>query len=142
MGEENLYLCVSGVKKFFAVILSILYFATTSGATVHLHYCMGKLIEKNLWKEEGESCSKCGMEKSQKPGNDCCKEEQKQVKIEKEHNKTETVFHPIVPVVPVSSFSIMPVVTFSSITEENPTGNAPPIINGLALFKRNCIFRI
>lgn len=82
------------------------------------------------------------MEKSEQSGNDCCKEEQKQIKIEKEHQKTETVFQPLVPQALLSSFVDKPTVSISSITEENPTGNAPPRSNGPALFKRNCVFRI
>lgn len=139
---NKLYLCWVTVKKFFTVILALLYLATTSGATVHLHYCMGKLIEKELWAAEDESCSQCGMEKDSRPGNDCCKDEQQLVKIEKEHQKTETVFQPLQIVSQVPSYTELTPVTFSSITEENPTSNAPPFSNRLALFKRNCVFRI
>lgn len=130
------------MKKFFTVILALLYLATTSGATIHLHYCMGKLIEKDLWAAGEKSCSKCGMEKSSRSGNDCCKDEQQLVKIEKEHQKTETVFQPLQIVSQLPSYSELTAVTFSSITEENPTSNAPPPGSRLALFKRNCVFRI
>lgn len=130
------------MKKVFTVILALLYLATTSGATVHLHYCMGKLVDKNLWNQENDSCSKCGMEKSSDSGNDCCKDEQQLVKVEKEHQKTETVFQPLQLVTPVPTYSELTAVSFSSITEENPTSNAPPRGSGLALFKRNCVFRI
>lgn len=130
------------MKKLFAAILSILYFATTAGATVHLHYCMDKLVEQKLWQEENKSCAKCGMDKSRQSESDCCKEEQKQIKIEKEHQKTEADFQPFVPVAPVFSSTEPSAVSFSSITEENPTSNAPPRSSGPALFKRNCVFRI
>lgn len=130
------------MKKVFTVILALLYLATTSGATVHLHYCMGKLVDKNLWHEETDSCSQCGMEKSSGAGNDCCKDEQQQVKVEKEHQKTETVFQSLQLVAPVTVYSELTAASFSSITEENPTSNAPPRSSGPALFKRNCVFRI
>lgn len=130
------------MKKVFTLILTVLYLATTSGATIHLHYCMGKLIEKDLWKAEKKACSKCGMEKSSRSGNDCCKDTQQQVKIEKEHQKAETVFQPLQLVSTATSYSEVTVVSFSSITEENPSSNAPPRSSGPALFKRNCVFRI
>lgn len=82
------------------------------------------------------------MEKSSKPANDCCKDEKQLVKIEKEHQKTETVFQPLQIEAQVPSYTELTAVTFSSVTEENPTSNAPPLCSNLALFKRNCVFRI
>lgn len=130
------------MKKFFAAILTLLYFASTSGATVHLHYCMDKLVDAKLWSSNKEACSKCGMVKSPKSDNDCCKEKQQQVKVEKEHQKTETEFQTLHPVAPLPSYGELTTVSLSSITEENPTSNAPPRSCGPALYKRNCVFRI
>ena len=79
------------MKKFFAAILAILYFATTTGATVHLHYCMDKLVEQSLWHSEKDQCSKCGMDKSlEKKG--CCKDEYKQVKVGNAHYSPDVAF--------------------------------------------------
>lgn len=131
------------MKKFLASILAVLYFATTAGATVHLHYCMGKMVEQNLWHEQKKTCSKCGMENSQQD-NGCCKDEHKQVKVENDHYASAVVFHSMQlasAALPVTFLEI-PDIAFSSITEENPTGHAPPRSSGIALYKRICVFRI
>jgi hypothetical protein len=133
------------VKKFLATILAILYLATTTGATVHMHYCMGKLVEQNLWHNQKEQCSKCGMDKSEtKDDKGCCKDEHKQVKVEKDHYTSDVAFQAmqIAAVALPVSFIEIPAIAFSSITEENPNSNAPPRSSSIAIYKRYCVFRI
>ena len=132
------------MKKFFATILAILYLATTTGATIHMHYCMDKLVELNLWHSEKDQCNNCGMETSQQADNGCCKDEHKQVKLENDHYKSGVAFQAVQSAtitLPVDFLQI-PLVAFSSVTEENPRSNAPPRSCGLAIYKRNCVFRI
>ena len=139
----KLYLCRQAVKKFFVTILAIMYLATTTGATVHMHYCMGKLEEQNLWHSEKEQCGKCGMDKDLQDKS-CCKDEHKQVKVENDHFKTQVASLEMqfaALALPVS-FIDVPAIEFSSITEENPTSNAPPRSCGIAIYKRNGVFRI
>lgn len=138
---NNFYLCQTAVKKVFAFILALLYFATTIGATVHLHYCMGRLVEVGLHQRTSEACSECGMLISQS-GNDCCKEKQQQVKIEKEHQKADVDYQPLVPIAPAASFAVLPAVALASLAEKHPTGHAPPRSTAPAIYKRNCVFRI
>ena len=132
------------MKKFLILILTFTYFASTSGATVYMHYCMGKMVEWNVTGSEKENCPHCGMDKSKKSDKGCCKDEHKQLKVINDHNITETalqVLHVAALALPVSFIEI-PAIAFSSITEENPTGNAPPRSSGIAIYKRNCVFRI
>lgn len=72
------------MKRFIVSILAILYLATASGATVHLHYCMGKLMGISLsGHNDDHKCSRCGMTK--KSGKGCCKDENKVIKATHEH---------------------------------------------------------
>lgn len=66
------------MKRFLTTILAILYMATATGTTVHLHYCMGKLVSAGLIQyDDSHLCGRCGMKKSSsKKG--CCKDETKQ----------------------------------------------------------------
>ena len=108
-----------------------------------MHYCMGKMVEWNVMGDEKEKCPHCGMDKS-KSDKDCCKNEHKQLKITNHQSITETAFQGIQllsSALPISYFEI-PDIAFSSITEENPTSNAPPQNSGIAIYKRNCVFRI
>ena len=39
----------AAVKKVFSFILTLLYFASTVGTTIHQHYCMGELVGISLF---------------------------------------------------------------------------------------------
>ncbi|MBX3255626.1 hypothetical protein DC498_21455 [Terrimonas sp.] len=132
------------MKKIFLFILAFTYFASTSGATLHLHYCMGKMVEWSVSDNEEENCPICGSDKGKMVEKGCCKDEHKQLKITNDHSITETAFQGLylMAVALPDSFIDIPAITFSSITEENPTSNAPPYSTGTPIYKRNCVFRI
>ncbi len=105
---------------------------------------MGNLVESNLSHDEEEQCSKCGMDKTKSGDNGCCKDEYKQVKLNVDHQLTISDFD-FLQTVAVSEPAFFPgtlSVNVSSIAEENPTSNAPPQSRGIAIYKRNCVFRI
>lgn len=66
------------MKRILVTILALLYMAGATGATVHVHYCMGKVMGANFGHGDDEMCVKCGMKKSVSKG--CCKDEHKTVK--------------------------------------------------------------
>lgn len=76
------------MKRIAAFILLMLYFVTSTGGTMHYHYCMGELANSSFWGEKQKKCGKCGMEKSEKENNGCCKDEQQWVKIEDDQKGT------------------------------------------------------
>ena len=131
------------MKKFFLAILAIVYISTSIGATVHVHYCMGKLAEWGVGHKESSSCGKCGMEQSIKRENGCCKDENKFIKNNVDQKGVEAAcqtFHSVA-IAPVA-FIELPVVSIFSVTEENPSSHAPPRDSGVAIYIRNCVFRI
>lgn len=132
------------VKRIFVVILSILYITSTTGATLHMHYCMGKLADWGLGHKSSEKCSKCGMVKKNKKGNDCCKDEHKFLKNDADQKTAETVSRLITVlwVAVPASFVEMSFNDFTSLTVENPASNAPPRSMGTAIYIRNCTFLI
>ncbi len=131
------------MKKFLITILAFLYISSTVGATVHFHYCMGELVQLGLWHSETNKCGTCGMEKNNAKPNSCCKDEHKLVKIEKDQKATAAIemlqlFSYAAPV----SFIEAPEHDLSSVTEENPFSHAPPRSSTIAVYIRNCVFRI
>jgi hypothetical protein len=66
------------MKRAFIIVLSLLYMASATGATVHVHYCMGKIISLSLSHTEEDICGKCGMKKDTRKK--CCKDEYKTFK--------------------------------------------------------------
>ncbi len=130
------------MKTIVAIFFLIIYSFTTVGATVHMHYCMNKLIGSSLYHNKEKKCEKCGMRKSAIKG--CCKDEHQFVKLEREHQKTQPIasvsflFTPIVS----PSFFTYNQVTVSLTTETAHESNAPPNTFRDKLYIHNCVFRI
>jgi len=130
------------MRKITVIILAFLYFTASSGATMHLHYCMGKLIDWKLSENSKvQKCLNCGMEKV--PHKGCCKDEHKQLKVDdqKPVEANLSLVHLISTAV-ITPFFELTSVYVPSILEQHPLTNAPPREQGLPLFIRNCVFRI
>lgn len=72
------------MKRILVTILSILYIASATGATVHLHYCMGEFTGASLVHNDEHKCGKCGMVKKDRDKG-CCKDEHKTFKSAEHH---------------------------------------------------------
>lgn len=132
------------MRKFFLTILAFVYIASSIGATINMHYCMGKLANWDIGHNVSKTCGKCGMEKAAEKNNGCCKDEKKFVKIiadqqvSKDGLQVQPVFSVHIPI----DFIELPAIDFSSVTIANPFGNAPPRSSGVAVYIRNCVFLI
>lgn len=132
------------MKKVLAVILALVYMSTTTGANIHMHYCMGKLADWGLGHNKSKTCGECGMEKSEEKDNGCCKDEHKFVKNDGDQKIAEAGFQMMQlasAALPVTFFEI-PVNNISSVTEENPISHAPPRSSGVAVYILNRTFLI
>lgn len=132
------------MKKLLVAILALLYISTSVGATVHMHYCMGKLADWGPGHNKSKTCGKCGMEISEKKDNGCCKDERKFIKNDTDQKTTEAAIQMtqvMAVALPVSFFEI-PSADIPTVTEENPISHAPPRSSGVAVYIRNCVFLI
>lgn len=130
------------MKNFVLAILSVFYLSSSLGATIHLHYCMDKLVGFGLNNTDEKECSKCGMKEVSSNG--CCKDDQKQVKIESDQKATESPifsFHHFsdVTIVPFSEFQIVSSIVSSF---RLPYSNGPPKHQATNLYLVNRILRI
>ena len=85
-------------------------------------------------KDDGSAVAKKG----------CCKDEQKQLKTEKDQKTTESalqLFKPF-PIGTALNHANLPVIYTSSLIVEQPTAHAPPFKEKVPVFIRNCVFRI
>ena len=117
---------------------------TATGATIHMHYCMGKLVSMGLLPSKDDQCGQCGMKKTDGKSNACCKDEHKQIKIDKDQKTTKTAVQTMQAIaveMPAAVVEI-PFNNFSSLAEKNPYGNAPPRTAAVAVYIRNCVFLI
>lgn len=130
------------MKRLLVTILAILYLGTSTGATLHLHYCMGKLVDMKLWQSGKERCGNCGMKKSKFCTKKCCKDEFKVIKLDKDHKKAAENIVQLAQedaVVP-ALFTEFPKFHAVSVLYELPVGHAPPL--KLSIHILNCNFRI
>lgn len=132
------------MKKCFTLIVTLLYLSSSTGATFHMHYCKGKLVEVNLWHKDGKGCSKCGAGENSACGKKCCEDEHKTVKLEKDQKVAENTVHFLtLPLVanPVSFIELsQPQAVIMA--EEYPISHAPPQSSNVAPYIFNCTFRI
>ena len=133
------------MKRFLAFILIFIYSVTTVGATVQLHYCMGKFTDWSLALTEPKSkdCSKCGMEKKEKGDNGCCKDENKVLKIQSDQkaNYLSLEIYKLPVAAPVLSNHTI-AFSLPEINGLLPQSNAPPRSSGNDICIYNCVFRI
>jgi len=72
------------LKRFFLLILTVLYLFTTSGFALNLHYC-GKLLTGFEINAPAKSCVKIAKLK-------CCKDKQIKVKVKDAHQVSDFAF--------------------------------------------------
>ena len=138
------------MKKTLATILAFIYLSTSMGATVHLHYCMGKLMSWGLIEKDGKNCATCGMaKKAVNTGcvtatTGCCKDELKQIKTNKDAKLVQSEFQVLrlSPESVASNFQTLPDFHLSSVSIDHPDANAPPLIGKVPVFLLNRNFRI
>jgi len=130
------------MKKIVATILAFIYLSTSMGATIHLHYCMGKLASWGLIDHESKNCAKCGMLKKTtsahgiNAGMNCCKDEHKQIKTDNDQKLSlaESFKYNVVSQSGSLHESVLQGIRFFSVAIEYPNTNAPPLSNKLPLF--------
>ena len=104
---------------------------------------MGDLVERSFWHNDEGPCSNCGMDKENSEKSGCCKSENEFVKADHSQLTGEASFTFLKTFSQALPFFFLDKPEhLSSITEESPYANAPPISPGIALFKRHCVYLI
>jgi hypothetical protein len=130
------------MKKLLITITAFVYLTVSSGATVNLHYCMGKLMSWDLSSKSDGKCGSCGMQKAGHKG--CCNDEQKTFKVDKDQKISESAFQ----LLSISSVAIavthieLPLIYSSTLVADNDTAHVPPLQSTVPIFLRNRNFRI
>ena len=132
------------MKNLLVAILSIVYITTSTGAIVHVHYCMGEISDWGFGGNSNNTCRKCGMKEIDGKDNGCCKDKVKLVKNNADQKNAKSVIQMghLIAVEMHVSYIKMPPIDFSFVTEENPVCHSPPRSVGVAVYIRNCVFLI
>ena len=126
------------MKKFLAFILAIVYLTSSTGATINIHYCMGKKYAAELFNHD--RCSKCEMQ-NKKAG--CCKTEHQFFKVNDNHLMAEEISSPSVLFTFIYSFNTaFKIYACLSTQLIINSVHAPPLYNGISAYISNCIYRI
>ena len=130
------------MKKFILTILAIFYLGVSSGATVHLHFCMGKLIDWSILPDEADECSNCGMEKGNSA--DCCKEQEHKITVKDSPKASAIVyyFNTLGLNIPPTVYSDTRILYGDSLALKGVYSDSPPRTQAISVFIRNCTFRI
>ena len=132
------------MKKFLVAIFAFLYISSSTGATVYMHYCMGKLAGAGFGHHSSKTCDKCGMDKAGQKSKDCCKDEHKFIKSQTDQDAAVAVFNllqPIAVALPIPYFEI-PAVAVVTLATKSPISQSPPQSGGIPIYIRNCVFLI
>jgi hypothetical protein len=138
------------MKKVLTTILAFVYLSSSMGATIHLHYCMGKLASWSLIDHESSKCPQCGMVKKTSSSKcmatkmACCKDEHKQIKTDKDQKLSPSEFFKYNNLSQAIALNEPAVQTMKAISfsTEYPNTNAPPLFDKLPLFVLYHNFRI
>jgi len=131
------------MKKILIAIASFLYLGTSTGAMVHLHYCMDKLADWGLGYSQSKICGGCGMDEDDNRDG-CCKDEHTFIKNDKDQKPAEYSYQlpRVTGVSLLPGYIEPPLLHITIVTEENPTCNAPPRQSRLAVYLFNRILLI
>ena len=132
------------MRTFVVAILTFLYISSSTGAMLHMHYCMGKLVDWGFVSNDSKFCSNCGMEETGQKEKGCCKNENKFLKNNTDQKITESTSQliPLITIAPPPAIIELPLIGFPFLTAINPINNAPPGNMGIAVYIRNRVFRI
>lgn len=130
------------MKRLLITLIAVFYLGVSSGATVHLHYCMGQLVDWGLVSKNPEKCGNCGMKTG--TSKDCCKDEHKQLKFESAQKVSQNTFELKAQSIDLgfSPYNSETELYVRTLIEEYPISNAPPKTPNTPAFIRNCNFRI
>lgn len=127
------------MQKFLVIFFSMLYLTVTSGITMNLHYCGGKLKTVSFFSNNEKGC--CGSKKKSKG---CCKDKTKLIKVEENHkaSKVTQASNPTVHLVAVLSSNLL--FNLSDKNEVHITSNyhAPPVLYDNPLYLKHRVLLI
>lgn len=130
------------MKKCLATILAVLYFMTSTGATIHMHYCMGKMVSWALWHkhDKKDDCKNCSMAK--KKG--CCEDKHQTIEIEGKYNFQAATFSPLKIAIdlPQYDWNNYALIVYSHSIINYPLTNSPPGTGKVPLYISHCVYRI
>lgn len=132
------------MKKFFVVLLALVYFVAGSGMLLRQHYCGGEYVATQVdfsSLANTEMCDDCGMEEEE---DGCCESKTLVVKktIEQQNNEFQVwdFQHYSFDLLPIFVLPCFKELAQTDLVVLLPLQKPPPKL--FPIFKENCCFRI
>ena len=128
------------MKRFLIVIFALLYIGLSSGITLTIHHCMGKLVEVGIWQDE--TCNTCGAKHAHKS---CCSIETQFIKISDDQNVDQLQVIKYVPMAIALLFDLRDLYNLPETEQEANIpvhSNTPPEWSGTDRLIHHCTFLI
>lgn len=132
------------MKRLLVVIFLFVYIGTSTGVTLNIHRCMGKLVNVELW--QNDKCSSCGAEKS-KQAHSCCTTEMQQIKLTVDQSVAQLPVIKHIPIVIALLFDVSDLFTLyenrqAALFVSGYHFKTPPECSGTERLIQNCTFLI
>ena len=132
------------MKRLLVVIFLLAYIGTSTGITLSIHRCMGKLVEVELW--QNDKCSSCGADKSSQ-SHSCCTTEMQQIKLTVDQSVNQL---PVIKHIPVVIALLFDLSDLFNLYENRQAAlplsdfhfKTPPECSGTERLIQNCTFLI
>ena len=128
------------MKRFLIVIFALLYIGLSSGITLTIHHCMGKLVEVGIWQDE--TCNTCGAKHAHKS---CYSTETQFIKISDDQNVDQLQVIKYVPMAIALLFDLRDLYILPETEQEANIpvhSNTPPEWSGTDRLIHHCTFLI
>lgn len=128
------------MKRFLIVIFALLYIGLSSGITLTIHHCMGKLVEVGIWQDE--TCNTCGAKHAHKS---CSSTETQFIKISDDQNVDQLQVIKYVPMAIALLFDLRDLYNLPETEQEANIpvhSNTPPEWSGTDRLIHHCTFLI
>lgn len=132
------------MKRTLLTILVVFYLGVSSGAAVHFHYCMDKLVSWSMTKHSGKLCDFCKMPLAEAKKKSCCEDVKQEVKVDISQKVSQQVYKFDQP-----SAAILSPALFVNYQVQIPVkvlrtalSNAPPDGQQVPVYLKNCTYRI
>ena len=128
------------MKRFLIVIFALLYIGLSSGITLTIHHCMGKLVEVGIWQDE--TCNTCGAKHAH---TSCCSTETQFIKISDDQNVDQLQVIKYVPMAIALLFDLRDLYNLPETEQEANIpvhSNTPPEWSGTDRLIHHCTFLI
>ena len=127
------------MKKFIFIFFSFFYLTSTSGISLNVHYCGGKIKHVSFYSSSEKNC--CGKKKMNKK---CCKDKVAYFKIKDNHKSnqfakvTTPSFKFITPTLPTFCFDCY----VSPINASIQNNHSPPVLYDNPLYLKHRVLLI